>query len=84
MDLPVDLPGLYMLRVGNDNQETDGYAYGVIGVDSHINDWNVFGVDNGLMPHSWRDELDQLMILPRGEANRMLMDRLRKDSGQSK
>ena len=49
--------------------------YSVIGVDETVTQWNQFGITEELMSHAWRDELDRLMVLPRSEGNKLLVDK---------
>ena len=74
VDKPIDLAQLYGLRCKNDRSKDDptAYQYSVIGVDETARVWNNFGVYEGLMTHPWRDELERLMDLPRGDAHKLL------------
>ena len=75
IDQSVDLPQLWGLRCGLD-VENNGYQYSTIGQDEHINAWVDFGIDEGLLSHAHRDDLDHWMNKGRTPANNWLMERL--------
>ena len=71
-DQTVGLAELYELRCQNDRSSGQGYSYSIIGVDETARSWNDFGIREDLMSQQWRDELDRLMVLPRGDGNKLL------------
>ena len=75
LDCAIGLSQLYQIRSSNDRNGPNDFKYGIIGVDTTVNSWNQFGIYEGLMTHQWRDELERLMILPRGEGNKLLADK---------
>ena len=72
IDQSVGLAELYELRCQNDRSGGYSFTYGVIGVDEAARAWNDFGIREELMTQQWRDELDRLMVLPRGDGNKLL------------
>lgn len=74
-DESVGLAQLWDLRCALD-VEDNGYRYSTIGSDEHIDTWVDFGITEGLLSHSHRDNLDRWMEMGRTPANNWLMDRL--------
>ena len=74
VDKPIGLSQLYQLRCSNDRSKEDptAYQYGVIGVDDTARAWNEFGIFEGFMTHTWRDELERLMDLSRADGQKLL------------
>ena len=75
VDQPIGLAQLYQIRSSNDRKDPNAFKYDVIGVDATVSAWNSFGIQEGFMTHGWRDELERLMMLPRGEGNKLLADK---------
>ena len=72
----IDLGQLHRLRLENDTPVSGGFSYAAVGSNQWVNTWIDLGVREGLLSHSWRDELDRCMDMGRGEANRILLDAL--------
>ena len=75
IDQSIGLPQLWDLRCGLD-VEDNGYRYSTIGADEHISAWVDYGIDEGLLSHSHRDDLDRWMNMGRTPVNNWLMERL--------
>ena len=63
----IDLGHLYDLRLA------DFPAYAVLGSHQLTDQWLEYGVEQGLLPHDWRDEIDLLLEMDRADANRLLL-----------
>ena len=72
VDQPIGLSQLYKIRSENDRKGKDAFKYDIIGIDTTCRAWNTFGIQEGLMTHAWRDELERLMVLPRADGNKLL------------
>ena len=75
VDQPIGLAQLYQIRSDNDRKDKNAFKYGIVGVDTTCNAWNNFGIYEGLMTHPWRDELERLMMLSRGDGNKLLAEK---------
>ena len=76
IDQPIGISQLYELRCQDDRSAHQGYKYSIIGTDETAYAWNDFGIREGLMSHQWRDELEELMELSRGDGNKLLAAKL--------
>ena len=63
----IDLGQLYDLRLA------DFPAYAVLGSHQLTDQWIDHGVEQGLLPHDWRDEIDLALTMDRSDANRLLL-----------
>ena len=69
---PVDLVQLTAIRTATEPANT-ACPYGVVGNDDSVNAWIEFGETQGLLTDEWKNRLNELTVMGRADANRILM-----------
>ena len=70
----VDPWRLHSIRMGNDFPESTGYSYRNVGDESFVQEWIDYGLNQQFFTHEWLDEVDQILLLTRAEANEAILE----------
>ena len=60
--------------MGNDFPESTGYSYRNVGDESFVQEWIDYGLNQQFFTHEWLDEVDQILLLTRAEANEAILE----------
>ena len=74
IDDPVDPWRMRQIRMGNDFPEYNGYTYRNAGTEDFVDEWVDYGLNHHFLTHEWLDEVDQLLLMTRAEANDAILE----------
>ena len=74
IDDPVDPWQMRQIRLGADNPNFDHFSYRNLGDETFVDEWIEYGLQQGYYNHNWLDEIDQLLLLTRAEANEAILE----------
>lgn len=74
IDDPVDPWHLRQIRLGADNPNFDGFSYKNLGDETFVDEWIDYGLQQQFYTHNWLDEIDQLLLFTRQEANEAILE----------
>ena len=64
---------LRRIRMGSDNPARNGYSCDTLGREDHVQEWIDYGLSQHIYDHNWLDELDQILLFTRAEANEAIL-----------
>lgn len=60
--------------MGNNFPDSDGYSFRNLGTEDFVDAWVEYGLHQQMYTHEWLDEIDQLLLLTRQEANEAILE----------